>query len=281
MLFSQKDLKKGARGGDKISPTLKRVIVAVIALPPFYLYITKLPPIFFLLLLTTVSVLAQMEFHAMYKTNRLISFSGIISGVILLCLPLIQPSGFSLQTLSFIFPFMLMACTRLFLIKDPSSSLKDISPAVVGFLYIPNLLLAQWHLRLRGYEWILFLYGCVWASDSLAYYIGKGMGKRRLYKEVSPNKTIAGAFGSVIGGMLSALLLGKLMMDNIAFYVLIAMGIAIGSITIVGDLIESMFKRDAGVKDSGSFIPGHGGILDKIDGALFAGPLLYWITLIL
>ncbi|BCB95359.1 hypothetical protein JZK55_02810 [Dissulfurispira thermophila] len=121
----------------------------------------------------------------------------------------------------------------------------------------------------------------MWASDSLAYYIGKGMGKRRLYKEVSPNKTIAGAFGSVIGGMLSALLLGKLMMDNIAFYVLIAMGIAIGSITIVGDLIESMFKRDAGVKDSGSFIPGHGGILDKIDGALFAGPLLYWITLIL
>jgi phosphatidate cytidylyltransferase len=176
---------------------------------------------------------------------------------------------------------MLISSTRLFLVKDPSSSLRDISPAVTGFLYIPNLLLSQWYLRLQGYEWILFLYGCVWASDSLAYYIGKGVGRRKLYKEVSPNKTVAGAFGSIIGGILSALLLGKLMLNNIAILALIATGSAIGSVTIVGDLVESMFKRDAGVKDSGSFIPGHGGILDKIDGVLFAGPILYWITLLL
>jgi phosphatidate cytidylyltransferase len=260
---------------------LKRIIVAVIALPIFYLYITKLPPVFFLFLLTAVSALAQIEFHAMYKTKRWLSFTGIISGILLFCSSLIQPSAFSLQPLVFIFSFMLMSATRLFLAKDPSSSLRDISPAVAGFLYIPTLLLTQWYLRLQGHEWILFLYGCVWASDSLAYYIGKGIGKRKLYKEVSPNKTVAGAFGSVIGGMLSALLLGKLMLNNIAISALILMGSAIGSVTIVGDLVESMFKRDAGVKDSGSFIPGHGGILDKIDGVLFAGPVLYWIKLIL
>lgn len=263
--------------------SLKRVIVAFIALPLFYLYITKLPPVFFLMLLIIVSTLAQMEFHAMYKTNKWLSFTGIISGILLLCLPLIQPSAFSLQPLAFIFAFMLMSSTRLFLVKDPSSSLRDISPSVTGFLYIPNLLLTQWYLRLQGHEWILFLYGCVWVSDSLAYYIGKGIGKRKLYKEVSPNKTVAGAFGSVAGGMLSALLLGRLLLipghGNISALLLI--GGAIGFVTIVGDLVESMFKRDAGVKDSGSFIPGHGGILDKIDGVLFAGPVLYWMTLIL
>jgi phosphatidate cytidylyltransferase len=253
---------------------LKRLIVAAIALPLFYLYISKLPPVFFLVLLTLVSALAQMEFHSMYKTKRLISFMGIISGILLLCSPLIQP-------LAFIFAFMLISSVRLFLIKDPSSSLNDIAPAVTGFLYIPTLLLTQWYLRLKGYEWILFLYGCVWASDSLAYYIGKGMGKRKLYKEVSPNKTLAGAFGSVAGGILSALLMGKLLLNNITIPALILMGSAIGSVTIVGDLVESMFKRDAGVKDSGSFIPGHGGVLDKIDGVLFAGPVLYWITLVL
>lgn len=260
---------------------LKRLIVAAIALPLFYLYISKLPPVFFLVLLTLVSVLAQIEFHAMYKTKRPISFAGIISGILLLCSPLIQPSAFSLQPLAFIFAFMLIASTRLFLIKDPSSSLNDISPAVIGFLYIPSLLLTQWYLRLQGYEWILFLYGCVWASDSLAYYIGKSIGKRRLYKEVSPNKTVEGALGSVIGGILAALLLGRLMLNNINALALILMGGAIGLVTIAGDLVESMFKRDAGVKDSGSFIPGHGGVLDKIDGVLFAGPVLYWITLIL
>lgn len=264
---------------------LKRIIVAVIALPIFYLYITKLPPVFFLFLLTAVSALAQMEFHAIYKTKKLISFTGIISGILLLCLPLIQPSAFNLQPLVFILAFMLMSSTRLFLVKDPSSSLRDMSPAVTGFLYIPTLLLSQWYLRLQGDEWILFLYGCVWASDSLAYYIGKGMGKRKLYKEVSPNKTVAGAFGSAVGGILSALLLGRLLLipehGDINIPALLLMGGAIGSVTIVGDLVESMFKRDAGVKDSGSFIPGHGGILDKIDGVLFAGPVLYLITLIL
>jgi len=257
---------------------LKRIIVAAIALPIFYLYITKLPPIFFLFLLTVVSALAQMEFHSMYKTNRWLSFSSIISGIFLLLSSLLV-TRYSLLVI--IVSFMLISSTRLFLVKDPSSSLRDISPAVTGFLYIPNLLLSQWYLRLQGYEWILFLYGCVWASDSLAYYIGKGVGRRKLYKEVSPNKTVAGAFGSIIGGILSALLLGKLMLNNIAILALIATGSAIGSVTIVGDLVESMFKRDAGVKDSGSFIPGHGGILDKIDGVLFAGPILYWITLLL
>ncbi len=164
--------------------------------------------------------------------------------------------------------------------REPASSLKDISPVVTGFLYIPNLLLAQWYLRLQGYEWILFLYGCVWASDSAAYYIGKRIGKKKLYEEVSPNKTVEGAFGSIAGGMLSALLLGKLLL-NAPVHILMLTGAAVGAITIVGDLVESMFKRDADVKDSGSFIPGHGGILDKIDGALFAGPVLYWITSIL
>jgi phosphatidate cytidylyltransferase len=260
---------------------LKRVIVAVIALPLFYLYITKLPPFFFLILLIIVSSLAQMEFHAMYKTKRWLSFTGIISGILYFI-----SSAFSLQPSAFfILSFILVSSTRLFLVKDPSSSLRDMSPAVTGFLYIPNLLLTQWYLRLQGYEWILFLYGCVWASDSLAYYIGKGVGKRKLYKEVSPNKTVAGAFGSIGGGMLSALLLGRLLIipehSGINIPVILLMGSAIGSVTIVGDLVESMFKRDAGVKDSGSFIPEHGGILDKIDGVLFAGPVLYWITLIL
>lgn len=238
------------------------------------------------MLLIIVSSLAQLEFHAMYKTKRWLSFTGIVSGILLFVSSLFNADYSLFATgMIFIFSFMLVSSTRLFLIKNPSSSLNDISPTVTGFLYIPNLLLTQWYLRLQGYEWILFLYGCVWASDSLAYYIGKGIGKRKLYKEVSPNKTVAGAFGSIGGGILSALLLGRLLIipehGGINIPVLLLMGGAIGSVTIVGDLVESMFKRDAGVKDSGSFIPGHGGILDKIDGVLFAGPVLYWITLIL
>lgn len=260
---------------------LKRVIVAALAIPLLYLYITKLPPVFFLILLIAVAAAAQIEFHKMYKTAKSISFIGIITGIFILASSYFSPEGLSGSALFIIFmiSFIFISSARLFIRKDPSSSLRDISPAITGLLYIPNLLLAQWYLRLEGYEWIILLYGCVWASDSLAYYIGKGFGKRKLYKEVSPHKTVAGAFGSVAGGILSALLLGSLMFNKMGIFVLIVIGSTIGAITIVGDLVESMFKRDAGVKDSGALIPGHGGILDKIDGVLFAGPVLYWIKL--
>jgi phosphatidate cytidylyltransferase len=258
---------------------LKRLITASIALPLLYLYIAKLSAGFFFALLMLVSVFAQIEFYSMYKTKKPLAAAGIIGGIAVF-LATFAGSVTALHS-AVIFAFMLIASVRLFLIKDPSASLKDISPAVAGFLYIPCLLLAQWHLRLKGYEWIIFLYGCVWASDSLAYYVGKNLGKRKLYEEVSPNKTLEGGFGSIIGGILFAILLGKLMLNNIAIPALIAMGGIIGIITIVGDLVESMFKRDAGVKDSGSIIPGHGGILDKIDGSIFAGPALYWMTLML
>lgn len=273
------------------SETLKRFIAALIIIPLFYLYITKLPSVFFLVLLIFVSILAQIEFYSMYKTKKVIAFFGVISGIFLFCSSfLIVEKDIVIHPLSFIFPFILISSVRLFFIKDPTSALKDISPVIIGFLYIPNLLLAQWYLKLQGYEWIILLYGCVWISDSFAYFIGKQVGKRRLYKEVSPNKTIAGAFGSIGSGILSAVLIGSLMeMPNKFFsekfsgvpLELILIGGLIGAVTIVGDLVESMFKRDAKVKDSGHLIPGHGGILDKIDSLLFAGPVLYLIVLIL
>lgn len=263
------------------SENLRRLITAAIVLPFLYLYITMLPAPFFLILLILISVLAQIEFHAMYKAKRLISFVGIVSGIFLIAVHSLLQLPAGIQPLIFIIPFVLTTSVRLFFIKDPSFSLKDISPALIGFLYIPNLLLSQWHLRLEGYEWIILLYGCVWASDSLAYYAGKGIGKRRLYSTVSPNKTVEGAFGSVIGGVLSALILESLLGIVDSYVKLIIMGAAVGAVTIVGDLVESMFKRDAGVKDSNTFIPGHGGILDKIDGILFAGPVLYLLTVIL
>lgn len=265
---------------------LKRVIVALIALPLFYFYIAKLSPLYFLFLLLLVSSIAQAEFYSMYKTDRLLSLIGILSGIFILCTPFLvmrfprlQSHFRGLQTFFLILSFMLIALARLFAKKGPLASLKDIAPAVVGIFYIPNLLIAQWYLRLEGYEWILFLYGCVYTADSMAYYIGKGIGKRKLYCAVSPNKTVAGAVGSLAGGVIASLILGSVLLKHRGVPDLFVFGGVIGAITIAGDLVESMFKRDANIKDSGSFIPGHGGVLDKIDGALFAGPVLYWVTL--
>ncbi|HMK56348.1 MAG TPA: phosphatidate cytidylyltransferase [Dissulfurispiraceae bacterium] len=262
---------------------LKRVIVALIAVPLLYFYVVKLPPAFFLVLLAVISALAQHEFHAMYRTTGSMSLVGITGGILLMgsAFFVSGPDRDKTMTMAFILIFMLIASARLFMKKGPVLALRDLSPAVVGVIYIPSLLLPLWYLRLDGYEWIFLLCLCVWSSDTFAYYIGSGIGRRKLYKEVSPNKTVEGAVGSVIGGIFAAVVFGHYLVIGVGMAKLAWIGAIIGAVTIVGDLVESMFKRDAGVKDSGSLIPGHGGVLDRIDSILFAGPALYVLKLLI
>jgi len=262
---------------------LKRIVVSLVAVPLLYLYITGLPPVFFLFLLAVVSALAQHEFHAMYKTARLMSLLGIAAGAALFASARYMPEAAPERApvLLFIIVLMALSSARLFSPKDPSSALRDLSPALIGFLYIPLPLLSMWYLRLAGYEWIFLLCLCVWSADTMAFYIGSSIGKRRLYKEVSPNKTVAGAVGSIVGGAIAALGFGSFLIRETGLPSLAVIGAVIGAVTILGDLVESMFKRDAGIKDSGSLIPGHGGVLDRIDSLLFAGPALYLLRLII
>lgn len=267
---------------------LTRLAIAVIVLPLLYLLVRYAPLPLFLLLLMTVSVIAQSEFYRMYRAKRPFALLGMLGGIALLAGPLLLhaaeppfPLNHAYSLTPLIVTFMLIASARLFLVRDPGSSLADVSPVIAGIFYIPVLLLAQLYLRLKGYEWLVLLYTMVWTADSFAYYLGKGFGKKRLYPAMSPKKTWVGAYGSVIGGIVAAAVFGTLLAGETPFLALLIMGAVIGAVTIVGDLVESMFKRDAGVKDSSALVPGHGGLLDKIDSALFAGPVLYWMTLLL
>jgi phosphatidate cytidylyltransferase len=252
----------------------KRLIVAAALLPVLFLSVMYLPEGYFFILLCAVSFLGMLEFYSMYHVQGAVRYACLLFGVFIIAV-----SYFSREHLSdaFVYSAMTIMVIRLLTKKDPLSSLRDIAAPVVGLIYIPGFLSSQTHIRNAGPEWIIFLYATVWASDSAAYYIGKGIGKKKLYEEMSPNKTVAGAVGSVAGGAAGALILKVLIVPQLTLPSAVFIGCLIGIISIAGDLVESMFKRDAGVKDSGVIIPGHGGILDKIDGTLFAGPLLYWI----
>ena len=255
---------------------LKRLFVAAFIVPFLYLYVMFLPQEFFFLLLTVIAAVGVSEFYSMYRVTPLLRSISLICGLMLLA------AGYMMDSYladALLLSVMLVFSVRLFTVKDPLSSMHDVAAPVIGMLYIPGLLIFQSRVRDFGPEWIIFLYGVVWASDSLAYYVGKGIGKRRLYKEVSPNKTVAGAVGSVIGGVAGAFIMKIAVIPSLALNMAVLIGAVTGAVTILGDLVESMFKRDAGVKDSGVLIPGHGGILDKIDGSLFAGPVLYWMLI--
>lgn len=121
---------------------------------------------------------------------------------------------------------------------------------------------------------ILLLLSLVWASDVGAYFIGKQFGQHKLAEQVSPKKTIEGLFGGIIFSVCIAIIVGLYL--NFSFgkgLALIALSIIISLISALGDLLESLFKRECGVKDSGHILPGHGGILDRIDSLTAALPL--------
>ncbi len=125
-----------------------------------------------------------------------------------------------------------------------------------------------------GARLVFFLLATIWACDSFAYYVGKNFGRHKLAPEVSPKKTIEGAVGGLIGSVLFAAAASMVFLREFRPLEAAIVGGLASSAGQLGDLVESMFKRGAGVKDSGLFLPGHGGFYDRVDSLLFAVPVL-------
>jgi phosphatidate cytidylyltransferase len=250
-----------------------RLITAVVMLPILYLVIKILPLYIFALFMALIAIAAFFEFLAMYKVNPILCYIFSIAGVIPIILTYYNINlGIEIITLL----FMLVTIVRLFIKKETTNALADVSPLLIGFFYVPVLLTYFLKLRMINPDWVIFLCLVVWGADSFAYYIGKAYGNARLYKSVSPNKTMAGAYGAFGGAILLSYILNIVLNLTPTAALMIICGSVLSIGGIVGDLVESMFKRDAGIKDSGVIIPGHGGFLDKLDAMLFSAPILYY-----
>lgn len=126
----------------------------------------------------------------------------------------------------------------------------------------------------RGHAWALFALVLVWTADIAAFFAGKRYGTTKLAPSISPNKTTAGAWGALVGSMLVALLGGWLLdVRGVALVLLLILAVLTVAASIIGDLFESLLKRQANVKDSGTLFPGHGGLLDRLDSLFAALPL--------
>lgn len=127
----------------------------------------------------------------------------------------------------------------------------------------------------RGRDALFLLMLTVVVSDTAQYYSGRAFGHRALAPRVSPKKTVEGAFGGLVAGAIALVVAGAWWLPAVPIALRVVLGVTIVALGITGDLFESMLKRSAGVKDSSSLIPGHGGILDRIDALLFAAPVYY------
>lgn len=135
--------------------------------------------------------------------------------------------------------------------------------------------------RWAGTALVGFAVGLTWLNDSGAYFVGRAMGRRKLIPSVSPGKTVEGSLAGIAcaviaGALYSAFILGDLVGLPLGLWEGAIGGVLIAVVAQVGDLVESLFKREAGVKDSGRLIPGHGGMLDRFDALFFALPVAYW-----
>lgn len=138
-----------------------------------------------------------------------------------------------------------------------------------------------WQSASRGLAWTALVVFTIWVGDSAAYLGGRSLGRRPLAPRISPKKTIEGSVAGLLGSALTALLCATLFGLNLPIVVALVFGLLIGATGQLGDLVESLIKRQAGVKDSGTLIPGHGGILDRIDALLLAFPIAWFaITLV-
>lgn len=158
-----------------------------------------------------------------------------------------------------------------------AKAIDEVGKVALGLLYIslPLSLLVFVDRHPGGNIWIFFLLAVIFLSDTSAFYVGRSMGRHKLHPTVSPGKTWEGAIGGLAGGLLAAFLFSRFF-SIYRFDLLIMILAATLSVSgQIGDLAESMLKRHYGQKDSGKILPGHGGLLDRIDGLLFATPVLY------
>jgi phosphatidate cytidylyltransferase len=264
---------------------LKRWLTSIVAIPPLVYMISFGPRWVFYSVLFVASGVGLLEFLRM-TSPRFPSLLKIISVLLSLFFFYCLWGGLFSQALG-VFSLWVMMPLVYFLFHSPdlrNHAADDIGKLSLGFLYVilPLALLIVVDRHPTGNLWILFLFTVIFFGDTGAFYFGKLLGKRKLYSSVSPGKTWAGAFGGLFASVLSGVFFSY-------FFQLegfpLKMGLLAGFLGVfgqIGDLVESMIKRSAGVKDSGRILPGHGGMLDRVDGLLFASPMLYlflaWTT---
>ncbi|MCA9708756.1 MAG: phosphatidate cytidylyltransferase [Myxococcales bacterium] len=149
---------------------------------------------------------------------------------------------------------------------------------LAGLLYVPLLMSVLPLLKKGGQEhWITLSLCIAFFSDTVAYFFGRAFGKHKLYEAVSPKKTWQGAFGGVLGALLATVVVGAMwLVPQLGLGHAVVLGVLANVCGQAGDLVESMIKRTYGVKDSSNLLPGHGGMLDRIDAMVYVAPVVYY-----
>lgn len=256
------------------------MISALILLTIVALIVVKGGTLLFATLLALFSAIGIAEFYRMaLPERRLELWLAALAGPALLFLPLAGNDKLIISCIGLL--FLAFSLLFLFRVCTIDTAAQEVAFALLAFLYIPFLLMHLVQLRQTtfGIQWLVVTMLIVMTSDSAAYYTGSAFGKHRLYPLVSPKKSIEGSIGGLVGSLGGTLFAKFTFFPQLTFRDAIVTALVIGMVGQAGDLFESLLKRSFGVKDSGSIIPGHGGVLDRMDSILFAAPITYYYVI--
>jgi len=258
----------------------QRIITAVIA-AALFIPIVILGGLPFTLLMYAISAVGLYEILRM-KGLSIFSIHGFITlfALFLFLLPdrwtiqLMETTGYSKIDFALIAVLLLLTYTVIvknrYTFEDAAFSILSTLYVGIGFFYFIET-------RLVGIEYVIFALVIIWTTDSGAYFIGKKFGKRKLWPDISPNKTVEGFYGGIGTAIVFALIFQLITPISSSYTILIIVTVLASIFGQMGDLVESALKRHYNVKDSGNILPGHGGILDRFDSLLFVLPLLHFL----
>lgn len=265
----------------KMNNLSTRVFVALIGVPLLIVFciLGKIP---FLALVIVIGLVSYYEFSRMLRNrhthaHRLIGYLSV--GAIIVN----EYKNFIDYHILFLIITLLLLLLELFRRKE--SAVANLGGSMLGIMYIGFFAGAIIDLRefycasvftySQGGYLIIAIMATIWICDSAAYFIGSAYGLHKLMPRVSPNKSWEGAIAGFVFSVLAMIAAHEFILDFMELKDAIVIGIIVGTFGQIGDLVESLFKRDSHVKDSSSIIPGHGGILDRFDSLLFTAPIVY------
>jgi phosphatidate cytidylyltransferase len=248
----------------------------------------------FLIVMLLLAGAGLVEFYGLVERRGLVCFRnwGILGGLLLMVGTFLNLTGYigrsdsparvnDFET-SFLILFVLGLCLRQFFSRTNTAALLAISTTLFGLMYVPWLLnfiqKINFFPNVDGHLYLLYFVLITKFSDSGAYVVGSLFGRHKMIPRISPGKTWEGFAGAIIVSIAASVIFARCMaaqMPALTTLHAVILGGILGVSAVVGDLIESIFKREAGVKDSGKFFPGIGGILDLLDSILFNAPIMY------
>ena len=263
------------------SENLKRIIVAIIAIPVILIAI-YLGGYYFLSFVTIISFLSFYEFSLLVKNKG--ARANLLFGEIIILLFLLNQfeTFIDINTLVILSSLSLLTFE---LFRNRGSAILNLGVTFLGIFYIgifsaSLITLREFYSGFGNYNYygaylVISVFISTWISDSAAYYGGTALGKHKLFPRVSPNKSWEGAIFGFTFSVLTLILAKFIVLDFLSLPSAIVTGVIIGIAGQIGDLVESLLKRDSAVKDSSVLIPGHGGFFDRFDSLLFSTPVIW------